>query len=72
MNYFLYLIGGVAILLGVLPLFNRSEVAGPATTGLAIGASLITGIVMCALGGIIGLLKAIARNPARYTVVSKF
>ena len=72
MNYFLYLIGGVAILLGVLLLFNRSEVAGPATTGLAIVASLITGIVICALGRIIGLLKAIARNTARDKVVSQF
>jgi len=73
MNYFLYLIGGVAIFLAVLllfTLFNRAEI--PAMTPLAALASFITGIVMCALGRIIGLLKTIARNTARDEIVSQF
>ena len=70
MNYFL---GGAAILIGILLLVsNQSEVAAPPTMGLAILASLITGITMCALGRIIGLLKTIVRNTARDQVVSEF
>jgi galactitol-specific phosphotransferase system IIC component len=75
MNYFLYLIGGAAILICILlvfTLFQRAEVAVSPITLPAIVASLIIGIVMCALGRIIGLLKTIVRNTARDQVVSQF
>jgi galactitol-specific phosphotransferase system IIC component len=68
MNYVLYVIGGAAILLAcalLLTLFNRLDASMASTTGLAMTASLITGIGMCALGSVIGLLKKIARNTAK-------
>jgi hypothetical protein len=75
MNYFLYVIGVAAILLGVLllfTLFNKSDVQLSPLTLPAIAVSFITGIVMCALGRIIGLLKTIVRNTARDQVASQF
>ena len=75
MNYLLYLIGVAAILLAVallLTLFNPPEAQVPTMTPLAMVASLVTGIVMCALGRIIGLLKRIARNTARDDFASEF
>jgi len=73
MNYFLYAIGGVALVITALlffTLFNRAEIS--AMTPVAMAAAFITGIVMCALGRIIGLLKTIVRNTARDQVVSQF
>jgi hypothetical protein len=75
MNYFLYLIGVAAILLAVallLTMFNPPEVQVSSMTPVAMVASFITGIVMCALGRIIGLLKKIARNTARDEIASQF
>jgi len=74
MNYFLYLIGGVALLIAILLLFNlfaRPE-ASAVVNPPAMVALFFIGIVMCALGRIIGLLKTIARNTARDQVVSQF
>ena len=74
MNYFLYAIGAAAILLAFLLLFTLFSPPGTQQlmTPLVMVVSLITGIVMCALGRIIGLLKTIARNTARDSVVSQF
>jgi hypothetical protein len=72
MNYFLDLISVVATLLAVLLLFNTSEVQVSTMTPPAIVMLSITGIGMCALGRIIGLLKTILRNTARNQITAQF
>jgi hypothetical protein len=67
MNYVLYLIGGVCILFGLLGLGKQIEIdpqnVFANTVIIYISGSLtLSGILICAMGSAIGLLKKIARN----------
>jgi hypothetical protein len=67
MNYVLYIIGGGCIILGLLSFGKIAgldpQAAFAGTIVIFVSGSLtLSGIFICAMGSVIGILKKIARN----------